>query len=245
MRAAEGLNEEKDETTVRLEGGRRQMSRQLELPWERRGEAPSIPRSDEPPTAQHGTERPGADGVMEAALERANMQAALRRVKKNRGSPGVDGMTVDELLPYLWDHWEELKSSLLDGSYRPSPVKRQEIPKSGGGIRELGIPTVLDRLIQQALLQVLQPQFDPTFSEHSHGFRPGRSAHGAIREAKGYVQEGRRIVVNVDLERFFDRVNHDVLMGKLSKRIADQSVLGLIRRYLQSGVMVNGVRMER
>jgi group II intron reverse transcriptase/maturase len=182
---------------------------------------------------------------MEKVLERRNMQAALRRVKKNRCSPGVDGMTVEELLPYLWEHWEEIRSSLLDGTYRPSPVRRQEIPKSGGGTRELGIPTVLDRLIQQALLQVLQPQFDPTFSEHSHGFRPGRSAHGAIREAQRYVQEGRRIVVDVDLERFFDRVNHDVLMGKLAKRIADRRVLGLIRAYLRSGVMVHGVRIER
>jgi group II intron reverse transcriptase/maturase len=182
---------------------------------------------------------------MEAVLERRNMQAALRRVKRNRGSPGVDGMTVEELGPYLRDHWEEIKSSLFDGTYHPSPVKRQEIPKSGGGVRELGIPTVLDRLVQQALLQVLQPQFDPMFSEHSYGFRPGRSAHGALRAAQRYVQEGRRIVVDVDLERFFDRVNHDVLMGKLSKRIADKRVLGLIRRYLQSGVMVNGVRMER
>jgi len=182
---------------------------------------------------------------MEKVLERRNMQSALRRVKKNRGSPGVDGTTVEELLPYLWGHWEEIKSSLLVGSYQPSPVKRQEIPKSGGGTRELGIPTVLDRLIQQALLQVLQPRFDPTFSEHSHGFRPGRSAHGAIRAAQRYVQEGRRIVVDVDLEKFFDRVNHDVLMGKLAKRIADRRVLGLIRRYLQSGVMANGVRMER
>ena len=173
---------------MNLEGDKRQMSRQLELPWEGRGEAPSVPRSDESPTAVHGTKRPGADGLMEKVLERRNMQVALRRVKKNRGSPGVDGMTVDELLPYLWEHWEGIKSSLLDGSYQPSPVKRQEIPKSGGGIRELGIPTVLDRLIQQALLQVLQPQFDPTFSEHSHGFRPGRSAHGAIREAQRYVQ---------------------------------------------------------
>jgi RNA-directed DNA polymerase len=221
------------------------MSRQLELPWEKRGEAPSVPRSDESPTAVQGTERPGADGLMASVLERRNMQSALRRVKKNRGSPGVDGMTVDELLPYLWEHWEGIKSSLLDGTYQPSPVKRQEISKSGGGTRELGIPTVLDRLIQQALLQVLQPRFDPTFSEHSHGFRPGRSAHGAIREAQRYVQEGRRIVVDVDLEKFFDRVNHDVLMGKLAKRIADRRVLGLIRRYLQSGVMANGVRMER
>ena len=182
---------------------------------------------------------------MEAALARDNMKAALRRVKQNRGGPGVDGMTVEELLPYLWEHWEGIKSSLLDGTYQPSPVKRQEIPKSSGGTRELGIPTVLDRLIQQALLQVLQPQFDPTFSEHSYGFRPGRSAHGAIREAQRYVQAGRRIVVDVDLERFFDRVNHDVLMGKLAQRIADKRVLGLIRAYLRSGVMVHGVRSER
>jgi len=230
---------------VNLGDGRRQMSRQLELPWEGRGEAPSVPRSDEPSTVAQGSERPGAGNLMEAALERGNLKTALRRVKKNRGSPGVDGMTVDELLPYLWENWEEIKSSLLDGSYRPSPVKRQEIPKSGGGIRELGIPTVLDRLLQQALLQVLQPRLDPTFSEHSFGFRPGRSAHGAIRAAQGFVQEGRRIVVDVDLERFFDRVNHDVLMGKLAKRMADTRVLGLIRRYLRSGVMVNGVHVER
>jgi RNA-directed DNA polymerase len=230
---------------VSLEGGRRQKSRQLELPWEGRGETPSVPRSDESPTAVQGTERPGADDLMEAALGRSNMKAALRRVKKNRGSPGVDGMTVDDLLPYLWEHWEEIKSSLLDGSYRPNPVRRKEISKSGGGTRELGIPTVLDRLIQQALLQVLQPRIDPTFSEHSYGFRPGRSAHGALRAAQGYVQEGRRIVVDVDLEKFFDRVNHDVLMGKLAIRIADKRVLGLIRHYLQSGVMVNGVCMER
>jgi len=230
---------------VNLEGDKRQMSRQLELPWESRGETPSVPRSDESPTAVQGTERPGADGLMEAALERRNMQVALRRVKKNRGRPGVDGMTVDEILPYLWEHWDEIKSSLLDGSYRPRPVKRQEIPKSGGGIRELGIPTVLDRLIQQALLQVLQPIIDPTFSEHSFGFRPGRSAHGALRAAQRYVQEGRCIVVDVDLERFFDRVNHDVLMGRLAKQIGDKRVLGLIRRYLRSGVMANGVHMER
>lgn len=217
-------------------GGRGEQS-----PWPTR----RVPRSDESPTAVQGTERPGTDGLMEKVLERRNMKAALRRVEKNRGSPGVDGMTVEELLPYLWEHWEGIKSSLLGGSYQPSPVKRKEIPKSGGGTRELGIPTVLDRLIQQALLQVLQPLFDPTFSEHSYGFRPGRSAHGAIHAAQRHVQEGRRIVVDVDLERFFDRVNHDVLMGKLAKRIADRRVLGLIRAFLRSGVMVHGVRIER
>lgn len=165
----EGPNEEKDETIVNLDSGRRQKSRQLELPWEDRGESPNVPRSDEPPTAVPETEGPGAACLMGAVLERRNMQRALRRVKKNRGSPGVDGMTVDELLPYLWEHWEEIKSSLLDGNFDPGPLRRQEIPKSGGGVRELGIPTVLDRLIQRALLQVLQPIFDPTFPEHSYG----------------------------------------------------------------------------
>jgi RNA-directed DNA polymerase len=223
----------------------RQMSRQLEFPWMDRGESPKDPRSDESLMAKQGDELSGEDRLMEQVLAHVNMKAALGRVKRNRGGPGVDGMTVDELLPYLWEHWEKIKSSLLDGTYKPSPVKRQEIPKSGGGIRELGIPTVLDRLIQQALLQILQPQFDPTFSDHSYGFRPGRSAHGAIRASQQYVQEGRRVVVDVDLEKFFDRVNHDILMGKLAKRIADKRILGLIRRYLQSGVMADGMRIER
>lgn len=138
-----------------------------------------------------------------------------------------------------------IREQLLSGSYRPSAVKRQLIPKSGGGMRELGIPTVLDRFVQQLLLQVLQPIFDPTFSEHSHGFRPGRGAHGAVRKAQQYVQEGRRWVVDVDLEKFFDRVNHDVLMGKLQDRIGDSRMLGLIRRYLEAGVMANGVVVER
>ncbi|QDU68474.1 Group II intron-encoded protein LtrA [Planctomycetes bacterium Pla86] len=182
---------------------------------------------------------------MEAVLERRNMEAALRRVKKNRGSPGVDGMTTDELLPYLRGHWARIRASLLDSTYTPAPIKRQSVPKSGGGTRELGIPTVLDRLIQQALLQVLQPIFDPTFSEHSFGFRPGRSAHDALRAATRHVQSGHRVVVDVDLEKFFDRVHHDVLMGKLAKRIEDRRVLRLIRRYLQSGVMVDGVLMQR
>jgi len=230
---------------MNLEDDRHQMSRQLELPWEARGESPKVTRSDESSTAVHGNEHLGADGLMEQVLERQNMLSALRRVKKNRGGPGTDGMTVDELLPWLWEHWDELKSSLLGGSYKPGPVKRVEIPKSGGGVRELGIPSVFDRLIQQALLQVLQPIFDPTFSDHSYGFRPKRSAHGALRAAQRYVQEGRRVVVDVDLEKFFDRVNHDVLMGKLSKRISDKAVLRLIRRYLQSGVMVNGVLQDR
>jgi group II intron reverse transcriptase/maturase len=182
---------------------------------------------------------------MERAVSRPNLQAALKRVRRNRGSPGVDGMMVDELPAYLRMHWPGLRAQLLAGTYRPQPVRRVRIAKRGGGVRELGIPTVVDRFIQQALLQVLQPRFDATFSEHSHGFRPGRRAHDAVREAQRYVQAGRRWVVDVDLERFFDRVNHDVLMGRLAKRIADRRVLRVIRRYLEAGVMLHGVVRER
>ena len=182
---------------------------------------------------------------MEKVVERPNLQAALKRVRKNKGSPGTDGMTVGELTDHLRVHWPRIREEILAGCYQPQPVKRVTIPKSGGGMRQLGIPTVLDRFIQQALLQVLQPQFDPTFSEHSYGFRPGRSAHDAIREAQKYVQEGRRWVVDVDLESFFDRVNHDVLMGRLAKRVADKRVLGLIRRYVEAGIMACGVVVER
>jgi group II intron reverse transcriptase/maturase len=182
---------------------------------------------------------------MERVVSRPNLQAALKRVRKNKGSPGIDGMTVEELPHYLRTHWPALRDQMLAGAYQPSPVKEQQIPKSGGGMRKLGIPTVLDRFIQQALLQVLQPMFDPDFSEHSHGFRPGRRAHDAVREAQRYIQAGRKWVVDVDLEQFFDRVNHDVLMGKLAKRIGDRRVLGLIRRYLEAGMMASGVVMER
>lgn len=183
--------------------------------------------------------------MMEKVCERRNLQAALKRVRKNKGSPGIDGMTVDELPDYLRGHWAELHEQLLAGSYSPSPVKEQLIPKSGGGMRKLGIPTVLDRFIQQALLQILQPMFDPGFSRHSHGFRPGRRAHDAIVEAQRYIQDGKKWVVDVDLEQFFDRVNHDVLMGKLDKHIGDRRVLGLIRRYLNAGILANGVAVER
>jgi len=154
-------------------------------------------------------------------------------------------MTVEELPDYLRAHWERLREALISGAYRPQPVKRQEIPKTGGGTRQLGIPTVLDRFIQQALLQILQPRIDPSFSEHSHGFRPGCRAHDAVRRAQQYVQEGRRWVVDVDLESFFDRVNHDVLMERLSRHIPDKSVLRLIRRFLEAGILVNGVKVDR
>jgi group II intron reverse transcriptase/maturase len=182
---------------------------------------------------------------MERVVSRPNLQVALKRVRKNKGSPGIDGMTVEELPDYLRTHWPALRDQMLAGTYQPSLVKEQKIPKSGGGMRKLGIPTVLDRFIQQAVLQVLQPMFDPDFSEHSHGFRPGRRAHDAVREAQKYIQAGRKWVVDVDLEQFFDRVNHDVLMGKLAKRIGDRRVLGLIRRYLEAGMMASGVEVER
>jgi group II intron reverse transcriptase/maturase len=230
---------------VSLEDARRQKTGQLELPQVGRGEAPRGQRSGEASTAANGNERPGTDRLMEEVVQHGNAKAALKRVKQNKGSPGVDGMTVDELPKYLAEHWDEIREQLLVGTYQPKPVKRQEIPKSGGGVRELGIPCALDRFIQQAILQVLQPRFDPTFSEHSHGFRPGRRAHDAVCEAQRYIQEGRRVVVDVDLEKFFDRVNHDVLLGKLSVRIEDKRMLGLIRRYLEAGIMANGVVVER
>lgn len=218
---------------------------QLKLPLEERGEAPRAERSGQTSSATTGNGRPGKDSLMERVLRRPNLMRALKRVRRNKGSAGIDGMTVDELSDWLKDHWRRIREQLLAGTYHPQPIRRASIPKPGGGERELGIPTVLDRLIQQALLQVLQPRFDRTFSEHSHGFRPGRSAHGAIGEARGYIQSGKRWVVDVDLEKFFDRVNHDVLMGRLGKRIEDRRVLGLIRRYLNAGVMDNGVAVER
>ena len=199
--------------------------------------------------ASKGTERSGTDDtllLMEQVVERRNAIAALQRVRKNQGSPGIDGMTVKALGGYLKENWERLRAELLAGTYKPQPVRRVEIPKkSGDGFRMLGIPCAVDRFIQQCILQVLQPRFDPTFSEHSYGFRPGRSAHDAVRMARRYIQEGRHYVVDVDLEKFFDRFNHDVLMGKLAKRIGDKRMLGLCRRYLEAGIMANGVVVER
>jgi len=222
-----------------------QMTSQLVLPFEDRGEAPRTGRSAEAQTAPGETEGSGTSGLMERVASRPNMLVAYRRVRRNKGSPGIDGQRVEDLATWLQANWEGVGEQLLAGTYHPTAVRRQTIPKPGGGERELGIPTVLDRLIQQALLQVLQPIFDRTFSDHSYGFRPGRRAHDALRRAQGYIQEGRRWVVDVDLERFFDRVNWDILMGRLSKRIEDKRVLRLIRRYLEAGVMVNGVVIER
>lgn len=241
----EGPNGRESEAAVSLGRARSQKSRQLELPLEGRGEAPKARRSGEVSPAASGDERSGTDHLMELVVGRGNAKVALKRVRRNKGSPGVDGMTVDELPKHLVEHWEEIRAQLLDGTYQPKPVREVEIPKGGGGVRKLGIPTVLDRFIQQSILQVLQPRFDPTFSEHSHGFRPGRNAHDAVCEAQRYIQEGKRVVVDVDLEKFFDRVNHDVLMGRLERRILDKRMLGLIRRYLEAGIMANGVATER
>jgi len=221
------------------------MTSQLELPFAGRGEAPRGERSGEAPTAESGDVRSGTDRLLEEVVERGNVERALRRVKQNGGSAGVDGMSVADLPFYLEANWEALREQLLSGTYQPQAVKRQEIRKPGGGVRQLGIPTVLDRMIQQAILQVLQPRFDPTFSEHSYGFRPGRGAHDAVVAAQRYIQEGRRVVVDVDLERFFDRVHHDVLLERLSRRIADRRLLGLIRRYLEAGILAGGVTQER
>ena len=183
--------------------------------------------------------------VMEEVVRRENLKKALKRVCANKGSPGIDGMTVDELKDYLRVHWPEIREQLLQGQYKPHPVKQVLIPKPGGGTRKLGIPTVLDRFIQQALLQILNPIYDPTFSPHSYGFRPGRNAHQAVRQAKRYIEQGYEWVVDIDLEKCFDRINHDILMGRLARRITDKRVLRLIRLYLQAGVMVHGVVQER
>lgn len=225
--------------------GKGQKPEESGLPLGGKGEAPKPHGSGDAPTAGQGDGRSGTDRLMERVVERDNALAALKRVRRNKGSPGADGMSVDELPKHLREQWKDLREQLLAGTYQPRPVRRHEIPKPGGGTRMLGIPTVLDRFIQQAILQVLQPMFDPGFSEHSYGFRPGRSAHDAVTAAQGYVQEGRRWVVDVDLEAFFDRVNHDVLMGRLAKRIADKRLLKLIRRYLEAGMMADGVVTRR
>jgi RNA-directed DNA polymerase len=178
---------------------------------------------------------------MEEVCERENLKEALRRVKANKGSAGVDGMTVGGITDYLKQHWPAIREQLLQGTYEPRPVRRVEIPKPDGGVRKLGIPTVLDRLIQQAVMQVLQRQWDPTFSESSYGFRPGRSAHQAVAQAQQYIAEGYGWCVDFDLEKFFDRVNHDKLMGQIAKRVEDKRLLKLIRAFLNAGVMENGL----
>lgn len=189
--------------------------------------------------------QPEPSPLLQQALTRENLQQAWRRVKANKGAAGADGLSIEQTAQWMRTNWPTIRSQLLRGSYRPSPVRRVLIPKPDGSQRELGIPTVTDRLIQQALLQVLQPKIDPTFSQHSYGFRPGRSAHQAVKAAKAYVQSGRRVVVDVDLEKFFDRVNHDILIDRLQKRIDDAGVIRLIRAYLNSGIMDGGVIQQR
>jgi RNA-directed DNA polymerase len=191
--------------------------------------------------AKREAESPAREQLMEEVCGRQNCRQALARVKRNKGSAGIDGMTVEQLPAYLKQHWPTIREQLLRGTYKPQPVKRVEIPKPDGGVRKLGIPTVLDRFIQQAVMQVLQGRWDRTFSGYSYGFRPGRSAHQAVTKAQQYIAEGYRWVVDLDLEKFFDRVNHDKLMGKIAKRINDKQLLKLIRAFLRAGVMEGGL----
>jgi RNA-directed DNA polymerase len=208
---------------------KRKPSQQLGLPLEVEGELFH---------AKTGAETSAASAkVMERVVERENLVRALKQVSRNGGSPGIDKMTVEALTPYLKEHWPGIRAALIQGTYRPQPVRRHEIPKPSGGVRKLGIPTVLDRFIQQAILQVLQDEWDATFSEHSYGFRPGRKAHQAIAAAQQYLREGYAWVVDIDLEKFFDRVNHDKLMSEVEKRVEDRRVARLIRRYLEAGVL--------
>ena len=208
------------------------------------GEASENPGRVHQVTAASKKSNPITTTLMEKVVRRENLTAALKRVRANKGSPGVDGMTVEELGGYLREQWSRIREELLRGDYQPQPVKEVLIPKPEGGIRQLGIPTVLDRFIEQTLLEVLTPIFDPTFSPFSYGFRPGRNAHQAVQQAKQYIAEGYEWVVDIELEKFFDRVNHDILMGRLAKRIEDKRILRLIRRYIQAGIMVHGVVQE-
>jgi RNA-directed DNA polymerase len=223
----------------------RRQKNQLELAFtdKSRSEAPRVSgKGTEGLRAKRGAESPAiGEELMEEVCERGNCKRALARVKANKGSAGVDGMTVQQLPEFLKQHWPAIREQLLSGIYKPQPVKRVEIPKPDGGKRKLGIPTVLDRFIQQAVMQVLQDRWDGTFSDHSYGFRPGRSAHQAVEQAQQYIAEGCRWVVDLDLEKFFDRVNHDKLMARIAERVSDKRLLKLIRAFLTAGVMEGGL----
>jgi RNA-directed DNA polymerase len=227
-----------------MSGKRQNNQLRLAFGGEERSEAPAAPRGgSEPLTAKRMSENPAIpqQQLMEEVCAYDNCMQALKRGKANKGSPGIDGMTVEQLPGHLKEHWPAIREQLLSGTYKPQPVKRVEIPKPDGGMRQLGIPTVLDRMIQQAAMQVLQARWDAEFSEHSHGFRPGRSAHQAVAKAQRYIAEGKRWVVDLDLEKFFDRVNHDKLMAAVARRIGDKRMLKLIRAFLTAGVMENGL----
>ena len=226
-----------------MSGQRQQNQLELALAASGRGEAPEdAGQRAEPHTAEREHESPaGTEQLMEEVCERGNLKKAMDRVRANGGSPGVDGMRVEELADYLKDNWPAIREQLLSGRYQPKPVRRVEIPKPDGGVRKLGIPTVTDRFVQQAVLQVLQGRWDGSFSEQSYGFRPNRSAHQAIAQAQTYIADGESWVVDIDLEKFFDRVNHDMLMGRVAKRVADKRLLRLIRAFLNAGVMENGL----
>jgi len=222
---------------------RQKIQLELALFAGQRSEAPkTAAQGTESPMTEHSPESPASrEQLMEEVCQPENLRQAHQQVRRNGGSPGIDGMTVDKLPDYLRTHWPDIRTQLLQGTYQPQPVKRVAIPKPGGGTRNLGVPTVLDRFIQQAILQVLQKRWDPTFSEHSFGFRPGRSAHQAVRAAQDHIARGYRIVVDIDLEKFFDRVNHDLLMKRVAKRVSDKRMLKLLRAFLNSGVMENGL----
>ena len=222
----------------------RQMPTQVGRATKGGGEAVPEEVSDETCDPRHESQDTGS-ALLQAALTRENLQSALKRVRANKGAAGVDGLDINQTVKHLKTAWPAIKEQLLAGTYRPDAVRRVTIPKPDGGQRELGIPTVTDRIIQQALLQVLQPLLDANFSESSYGFRPGRSAHQAVMAAQAHVQSGKPIVVDVDLEKFFDRVNHDILIDRLQKRINDDGVIRLIRAYLNSGIMSEGVVQER
>ena len=222
---------------------RQNLQGELDFSSAPRGEARQARREGaESLQAVHAIESPaGTNRLMEEVCERENLKEALRRVKGNQGSAGIDRMTVDQLSAYLKQHWPAIREQLLSGAYEPKPVRRVEIPKPDGGVRKLGIPTVLDRFIQQAVMQVLQKQWDRTFSDHSYGFRPGRSAHQAVAQAQQHIAAGHGWCIDLDLEKFFDRVNHDKLMGQIAERVEDKRLLKLIRAFLNAGVMENGL----